>query len=63
MQRAGLPITGPRLGVARYLEPMSVDKKAESGQIRFVTLDGPGQAVVRSAPDSLVADVIEANTA
>lgn len=56
---AGLPITGPRLGVARYMELMRVDKKAEAGEIRFVVIDGPGQAAVRAAPDALVAEVID----
>ena len=60
--RAGLPVRGPRLGVARYLELMRLDKKSEGGEIRFVVLDGPGRAAVRSAPDSLVAEVIEAHT-
>jgi 3-dehydroquinate synthase len=56
---AGLPITGPRLGAERYMELMRVDKKAEAGEIRFVVIDGPGHAVVRAAPDALVAEVID----
>lgn len=63
IQRAGLPVLGPRLGVERYLELMRIDKKSEGGEIRFVLLDGPGRAVVASAPDALVAEVIEARTA
>jgi len=57
---AGLPTRGPRLGAARYLELMRVDKKSEAGEIRFVVIDGPGRAVVRGAPDSLVTEVIDA---
>lgn len=64
IQRAGLPVAGPRLSVAdnagRYLELMRVDKKAEAGEIRFVVIDGPGRAAVRAAPDALVREVIEA---
>lgn len=64
VQRAGLPVIGPRLSAAdsagRYLELMRVDKKAEAGEIRFVVIDGPGRAAVRSAPDALVREVIEA---
>jgi len=59
--RAGLPTRGPRLAddnAARYLALMRVDKKAEAGEIRFVVIDGPGQAAVRTAPDALVAGVI-----
>jgi 3-dehydroquinate synthase len=57
--RAGLPVRGPALGAERYLELMRVDKKAEGGQIRFVVIEKPGQAAVRSAPDVLVTEVLE----
>lgn len=60
--RAGLPVKAPVLDAAdnagRYLELMRVDKKAESGEIRFVLIDGPGKAVLRAAPDALVRNVI-----
>lgn len=59
--RAGLPVKGVQLApdnAARYLELMRVDKKAEAGEIRFVVIDGPGRAALRSAPDALVAEVI-----
>ena len=58
--RAGLPVKGPQLGAQRYLELMRVDKKAEGGEIKFVLISPPGQAVVRAAPDALVAEVIDA---
>lgn len=61
--RAGLPVRGPVIDHAdnarSYLEHMRVDKKAEAGDIRFVLIDGPGRAVVRGAPDALVAEVID----
>ena len=64
VQRAGLPVRGPVLSATdnagRYLELMRVDKKAEAGEIRFVLIDGPGQATVRAAPDALVREVIDA---
>ena len=64
VQRAGLPVRGPVLdaqdNAGRYLELMRVDKKAEGGEIRFVVIDGPGQATVRAAPDALVREVIDA---
>jgi 3-dehydroquinate synthase len=59
LRRAGLPTVGPRLGPERYLELMRIDKKAEAGQIRFVVIDKPGSASVRSAPDALVREVID----
>jgi len=57
--RAGLPTVGPKLGADEYLHHMRVDKKAEAGEIKFVLIDKPGSAVVRSAPDALVAQVID----
>ena len=62
IERAGLPTRGPRLGAARYLELMRVDKKSESGQIRFVLIDAPGQASLHPADDALVAEVIDAHS-
>jgi 3-dehydroquinate synthase len=59
VRRAGLPTQGPRLGADRYLELMRVDKKAEAGEIKFVLIDKPGSASVRSAPDALVREVID----
>ena len=63
--RAGLPTAAPHLPLAgaanvaeRYLQLMRVDKKSEAGAIKFVTIDRPGQAGVRSAPDALVRSVI-----
>jgi 3-dehydroquinate synthase len=57
---AGLPLRAPRLGVARYVELMGMDKKAEAGQIRFIVLEGPGKALVRGADAAVVAATIEA---
>ncbi len=58
--RAGLPTVGPKLGADDYLHHMRVDKKAEAGEIKFVLIDKPGSAIVRGAPDALVAEVIDA---
>jgi 3-dehydroquinate synthase len=58
LERAGLPVRGPALGADRYLELMRVDKKAQGGEIRFVLLDAPGRALVRTAPDALVREVL-----
>jgi len=73
IEAAGLPVVGPLLPASpreaqtaesmsnadRYLRLMRVDKKAQDGDIKFVLIDGPGQAVVRGAPDSLVRQVID----
>ena len=62
IEAAGLPTRGPVLDAAdnagRYLELMRLDKKAQAGEIRFVLIGSPGQAVVRSAPEALVRQVI-----
>ena len=67
IQKAGLPIQGPILSdmdnAGRYLELMRVDKKAEGGAIKFVVIDGPGSAAMRSAPDLLVRQIIDLNCA
>jgi 3-dehydroquinate synthase len=63
IERAGLPTRGPDLGADRYLGLMRVDKKAEGGEIKFVVIEAPGRAAVRTAPDAMVRAVIEANTA
>jgi 3-dehydroquinate synthase len=59
LSKAGLPTVAPALGVERYLELMRVDKKAEAGEIKFVVIDKPGEAAVRTAPEPLVREVIE----
>jgi 3-dehydroquinate synthase len=63
IERAGLPVTTPVLSAAdnagRYLELMRVDKKSEAGEIRFILIDGPGKATLRTAPDALVREVID----
>ena len=55
---AGLPVKAPDLGADRYLALMQVDKKAEAGEIKFVVIEQPGQAVMRGAPEALVRQVL-----
>ena len=59
---ARLPVKGAVIdanaNALRYLELMRLDKKSESGDIRFVLIDGPGKAQVRAAPDDVVMSVI-----
>ena len=43
---AGLPVDPPRLGAARMLELMAMDKKVKGGAIRLVLLDGIGSATL-----------------
>lgn len=48
-QAAGLPIRGPVLGAAAYLEWMRHDKKVQDGQLRLVLLQELGKACLSSA--------------
>jgi 3-dehydroquinate synthase len=57
--QAGLALRAPALGVARYLELMRMDKKAQSGQLRFVLLEGPGRAGVHAVDATPVIATIE----
>ena len=65
IERAGLPTVAPQLAagdaaasVERYMQLMQVDKKAEAGEIKFITIDAPGRAGLRKAPDAVVRAVI-----
>jgi len=64
IRNAGLPVKGPILdtgdNAGRYLVLMRLDKKSEAGEIRFVVIDGMAKAVMRSAPDAMVREVIDA---
>jgi 3-dehydroquinate synthase len=59
IERAGLPVTAPRLGLERWLDLMRVDKKAEGGQTRFIVIEAPGRARLQPVPDDTVRRVIE----
>ena len=60
VEAAGLPVRGPAWPAARYVELMSVDKKAKQGTPRFVLLDGLGRATVRKVPDAPLAETLAA---
>ena len=60
LQRAGLPVKGPDLGAARYLELMSHDKKVVAGALRLVLLKTLGDAVTfADAPREDIVAAIE----
>jgi 3-dehydroquinate synthase len=60
---AGLPTQGPNWPAERYVELMSVDKKASQGIPKFVLLEALGRAVVRTAPADLVHQTLRACSA
>jgi 3-dehydroquinate synthase len=51
VRRAGLPVEAPRIGVARALELMKMDKKVLAGAVRLVLLERLGNATVLSKYD------------
>jgi 3-dehydroquinate synthase len=58
-ERAGLPVVAPDFGADRYLELMQVDKKNESGRLRFILLKSIGEAFVTAdVPGRLLKDVL-----
>jgi 3-dehydroquinate synthase len=48
VQRAGLPVVPPRIGVAQAMQWMRMDKKVLAGALRLVLLESLGRAVVTS---------------
>jgi len=57
VERAGLPTEAPKIGAARALELMRMDKKVLAGKIRLVLLEKIGRAVV---VDQYPEDLLEA---
>jgi 3-dehydroquinate synthase len=46
LARAGLPTRTPRIGAAKALELMHMDKKVLAGTVRLVLLEKLGRAIV-----------------
>lgn len=64
LERAGLPVVAPGLGVARYLDLMAHDKKVADGQLRLILLRGIGHGVIHAETDAaLIGRAIEACSA
>ena len=61
LERAGLPVAGPDLGAARYIELMAVDKKTEGGRLRLILLDALGAARIDDAvPEAVLRATLSA---
>jgi len=58
-----LPSVPPKLGVSRYIDLMSVDKKAEGGEVRYILLDGIGRSTIKTVDEPLVIQTLEATGA
>ena len=59
LERSKLPTTPPAMADARWLELMAVDKKSDGHAIRYVLIDTPGHATLRTAPQETVLSIIE----
>ena len=58
-----LPTAPPEFGVTRYMDLMSVDKKAEGGEIRYILLNGIGHSVIKPVDEALVTQTLSATGA
>ena len=61
IERAGLPVALPDLGIERFLELMRLDKKADKGAIRYVLLTQLGEAFVAPVADAVVTLALQSN--
>lgn len=59
IMRIGLPVKAPALGTDQYEKLMLNDKKTKSGEIHFVLLQRLGKAMVSTASEDLVREVLE----
>src|SRR3984885_49981 len=56
LRKTGLPIEPPRVGAAKILELMQMDKKVLAGSVRLVLLEKLGRAIVTSDYDQAALD-------
>ncbi len=59
IQTLHLPTKAPQWDTSKYLSYMSHDKKAESGQIKYIVLEELGQAKVQKVDDDLVISTLK----
>jgi 3-dehydroquinate synthase len=57
---AGLPTKGPAWAAEKYIDLMSVDKKAQAGIPKFILLDGLGKALVTSVDEKPLRETLAA---
>lgn len=60
VQAAGLPVTAPDLGAARWLELMQSDKKNEDGKIKFILMKPLGQPCISNVEESILLQTLAA---
>ncbi len=55
----GLPTEAPVLGVDRYIDLMSLDKKVERGEVKFILLKEIGEAVSMPVPSEILRAILK----
>lgn len=61
LQQARLPVNAPKFEPEKYIQLMMLDKKVESGKMRFIVLNRIGEAMMRSdIPLNLLHEALEA---
>lgn len=60
VQAAELPIDPPKLSIQKMLDLMQLDKKNDAGQIKFILLDGIGKTVIRTVPEDVLLQTLQA---
>jgi 3-dehydroquinate synthase len=63
LQRANLPIKGPKFGTAYYMKLMAQDKKSDNGRLRFILLKALGQACIEELPAPIIEATLKETTA
>jgi 3-dehydroquinate synthase len=63
IKAAGLPTLAPDFPVARWIELMQIDKKAEGGQIRFILMKPLGAHLITAVPPEALAATLQARGA
>lgn len=62
VNKAGLPVNAPNLGINNYMDLMRVDKKANDGEIQFVLLKQIGEAMLAKVNDHFVLETLNQTT-
>jgi 3-dehydroquinate synthase len=60
IRSAGLPVSGPAWSAEKYIDLMSVDKKAKAGVPKFILLSGLGKSVIQTVDERALKETLAA---
>jgi 3-dehydroquinate synthase len=60
IRSAGLPVSGPAWSAEKYIDLMSVDKKAKAGVPKFILLSGLGKSVIQTVDERVLKETLAA---